>query len=51
LLLTSRSMSCVWPNLGVNLRWTFYNQAIVAASPQLPSMNALGKKTQVCNDK
>jgi hypothetical protein len=42
---------CVWPSLGANLRWTFYNQAIVATSPKLPSMNVASKNTHVCKGK
>jgi hypothetical protein len=42
---------CVGLSLGTNLRWTFYNQAVVAASPKFPSMNAAGNNTQACKSK
>jgi hypothetical protein len=42
---------CVWPSLGANLRWTFYNQAAATTAPKLPSTNAAGKNTQACKGK
>ena len=40
---------CLWPSLGANMTWTFYNQATATRTSKLLSTCGAYKNTQVCN--